>query len=230
MPTYTTRLGLTKPSGSASPAEAVNVALLNANADRIDETQGVILVNDGVTPADGDLFDGAVVREKTSLKQWVARTNGSGGFTKDYSHYPYMLYASAATNNYAISDTTFRNWGWGTYYGGTELAKNSSAGDINGSGFWVCPLKGIYFVKVRNVWATNTAGARGSQIMINGAADAANSAQTLNGMTSGPTALDLTMWRSFSAGDIVSNQLWQSSGGALNLDSSITVTMITPLV
>ena len=80
MSTVTTRLGLIKPAGT----EQVDVALLNANADQIDYTSGVILVNAGVVPPNSSLFDGAVVMEKTTGVMWVAVKNGSGGFDRYY--------------------------------------------------------------------------------------------------------------------------------------------------
>lgn len=225
MATFTSRMGLTKPLGT----EPRSVTPINLNSDTIDSFMPCILVADGVTPPTASLYDGALVKERTSGIIWEARKNGGGTFDKVYVRYPYVFYAFTTTNSYAISDTTFRNWGWGTYYAGADDSKNSSAADLNGSGFWVCPVKGLYHIKVRNVWATNAASSRGSRLMINGSADPNNAQQTLNGQSNGPTAIELTLDRVFVVGDIVSNQLWQNSGGALNLDANIVVTMVEPI-
>lgn len=77
MSTLTSRLGLTKPVD----AEPQDVATLDVNFDRLDQSIGVILVNDGVTPPNSQLFDGAIVKEKTSGLVWVAQKNaGTGNF------------------------------------------------------------------------------------------------------------------------------------------------------
>src|SRR6476659_5725473 len=88
MANFTTRLGLTKPTG----AEARSVTPLNTNADLIDKFLPCILVNDGVTPPTGDLYDGVLVKERNSGIIWEARKNGGGTYDKIYVSYPYQMY------------------------------------------------------------------------------------------------------------------------------------------
>jgi hypothetical protein len=73
MSTNTARLALVKPAG----LEPQDIAVLNADLDKIDKMMGCILVNAGVTPPDADLFDGAIVKEKTTGITWVAQWNGT---------------------------------------------------------------------------------------------------------------------------------------------------------
>src|SRR6185503_6900096 len=66
------------------PTDIVDVVnQINANYDKIDQWAGTILVNDGVTPPNSALFDGAIVKEKTSGQVWVAQWNGTG-YDKKY--------------------------------------------------------------------------------------------------------------------------------------------------
>lgn len=76
----TLRAGILKPSGP----DQVDISVINQSFDTIDSFLGAILVNDGVTPSNSQLFDGAIVKERTSGKVWVAQKNVGGGFDQNY--------------------------------------------------------------------------------------------------------------------------------------------------
>lgn len=80
MSTVTTRTGLTKPAG----AEQVDIGIINANMDLIDQWIGAIVVTAGTIPPNASLFDGAFVIEKVTGVLWCAIKNGGGGFDKYY--------------------------------------------------------------------------------------------------------------------------------------------------
>src|SRR6478735_5907800 len=124
MATFTTRMGLTKPLGT----EPRSVVPINANSDLLDAFMPCILVNDGVTPPTAALYDGALVKEKTSGKVWEARKNGGGTFDIVWVVYPYMFQAFG--NGSHATGTTPLAYGWQNYNSSADRAKNSSSAQI----------------------------------------------------------------------------------------------------
>src|ERR1700755_1205891 len=140
---FTPRLGLVKPQpGTGEPAD---IARINLNSDNIDKWIGAILVNDGVTPATAELFDGAVVKEKSSGKVWVAEKNVGGTFDKKWIRFPYQY---RAFTNFSPQPTgaTFLSWGAGSYLGGINSADTDRT---PGTNFWTCPQAGTYHLRFR---------------------------------------------------------------------------------
>jgi hypothetical protein len=223
MATFTTRLALTKPAGS----EARSVTPLNTNADLIDKFAGCILVNDGVTPPTGDLFDGAIVKERTSGIIWEARKNGGGTFDKVYIRYPFDFAAEQGSPPInAGSVTTYTTWdSLNTYIDG----KNSSAANIAAKRF-VVPVKGIYYFRFVQTWQANGAGIRAISLIRNGAG-LTGEFETLsvpNPSFQHENSLQFMM--KCDVGDTFTSAGWQNSGGALNLDNVRTrITMIEPM-
>lgn len=225
MATTTTRLALIKPDTT----EDVDIADLNANTDQLDQMAGCILVNDGVTPAAGDLFDGAIVKEKTSGIIWEARKSGAT-FLKKYIRYPYSLFG--VTGNNPASGTTFVDWGFSSVT--TALCKNSSNADFNASNFWECPVKGIYIITWQFSWEYNATGTRAQRFTLNGSATETQkygawlmSATTEAGYyTTGQLILGP---RSFNVGDEVGFQQWQNSGTAIAYEAQVQIAMVEPI-
>jgi hypothetical protein len=73
---YTPRLQLAKPDAD----EFQLVGVLDANYDLIDKYVGARQVAEGITPPQAELFDGALIHNKTSGTLWVAQANAAGGF------------------------------------------------------------------------------------------------------------------------------------------------------
>jgi hypothetical protein len=228
MSTSTTRAGLTKPSGSASPEEYVDVTVLNTNADTIDKLLGCILVNNGVTPPDADLIDGALVKEKTSGIIWEARANGSGGFDKVYVRYPCYLVGSTTAQSVATG-TTYVAIGYSTF----EAGKNASGADLV-AGRFVVPIKGLWSINIRASFAANAVGQRALTFEVNSSMKNADITwlETLGTAASLGNAFDshlhLTRTVEATAGTTLAAGVWQSSGGNLNVSHSAVYTLIEP--
>lgn len=228
MSTNTTRLGLTKPSGSASPEEAVDIDVINTNMNLIDQWMGCILVNDGVTPATGDLFDGAIVKEKTSGIIWEARKNGGGTFDKVYVRYPYTFKGNTVNQSVATG-TTYTAIGYANYSSG----KNSSASQISG-GLFVVPVKGIWAVHLKASYTANVTGSRALTGRLNGSNLNSNvDYLEVIGLATALGSFDAHLeWHTemlMSVGDTFSAGIWQNSGGNLNCSHSASYTLIEPI-
>jgi hypothetical protein len=95
MGTPTARTAVLKPD----PTDIVNVVTqIDAAFDKFDLSLGYILVNDGVTPPNSVLYDGAVVKEKTSGYTWVAQWNGTSYDKKLSGVGPWVRGTNGPTN------------------------------------------------------------------------------------------------------------------------------------
>lgn len=225
MATNTTRTALVKPDTT----DPVDIAQINSNSDKIDYSLGMILVNDGASTTDINAFDGAIVREKTSGIIWEARKNGGGTFDKVYIRYPYHFEALSLANTNCGSSTTYQDWGWNTFY--PANAKNSSAAQLNGTNFWVCPVKGIYVVTAHQAWTSNGTGFRAGALKLNGTLEGDNTEDIQTGNTQAGMKANCSQsfQRLFSVSDIIGLQVWQSSGGNLTVYSHVSIDMIEPV-
>ena len=220
MASFTTRLGLTKPAGNEDRA----VGPLNTNSDLLDKFFPYILVNDGVTPPTGDLYDGAAVKERTSGIIWEARKNGGGTYDKVYVRYPYSF--AAYHNTTPVGRTTdvwpnFVDSGYNTII--SALCKNSSASDLS-SDKWKVPIKGIYQLLLRNGWAGSAGGVRGICLRINGTniiTGPNNTTKEVNSTSgSSDTLVDIAIPYLLNANDLVTAGAYQRSGGTIKLNHS----------
>lgn len=221
MATYSTRMGLTKPAGG----EPRSVTPLNANVDLLDKFMPCILVNDGVTPPTGDLYDGALVKERNSGIIWEARKNGGGTYDKVYVIYPFNFvgYTTAAAQP---SGTAFSLWGVTTWAQG----KNSSQSNIEvGFNNFLIPIKGIYHVNWRHRWGLNGTGFRAGRLQLNGTSLNEDTEVSLPGNASSYIGIHLTFDRVLNAGDKLNSEKWQNSGGNLDLYAMLQVTLIQPI-
>lgn len=222
MATFTSRMGLTKPAGS----EARSVTPLNSNSDLLDKFMPCILVNDGVTPPTGDLYDGALVKERTSGIIWEARKNGGGTYDKVYVRYPFHFVGYTADSN-INNGTVFGEWGVSTFEGG----KNSSSANIVSNKF-VVPLKGIYNVLWRYRWAPNGSNARACRMIINSSGSGLNDRTELSVNAPASAAycgMNMFLPATFNAGDTISAENWQNSGGLLSVFTYVVVQLVEPI-
>lgn len=221
MATYSTRMGLTKPAGG----EPRQITPLNNNSDLLDKFMPCILVNDGVTPPTGDLYDGALVKERTSGIIWEARKNGGGTYDKVYVQYPFNFvgYTAAALQS---SGTAFAVWGIATWAQG----KNSSQSNIEvGFNNFLIPIKGIYHVNWRHRWALNGTGFRAGRLQLNGTSLNEDTEVSYPGNASSYTGIHMTFDRVLNTGDKLNSEKWQNSGGNLELYVTLQVTLIQPI-
>lgn len=220
MATPSARLGLSL-DADTDPIEAMRTQFT-----RIDQAMPVMWVNDGVVPSDAVLYDGAVVGELTSGKMWVAHKNIGGTFDHNFIRYPYN--GNFTTLAGAIPSTTvFASWGWNAF--SALGSKGASLSDINGSSFWVCPQKGIWHFRSWNQWDANTTGNRGSVMRVNGVNDINNTWINVNACTLFQTNVVWSKSIVLNTGDIVGQQVYQNSGGNLNVYVALEATMVTPL-
>lgn len=230
MATYTTRMGLTKPAG----AEARSNIPLNTNSDLLDKFLPCILVNDGVTPPTGDLYDGALVKEKTSGIIWEARKNGGGTYDKVYVRYPF-IYDGGTYTSQAVANNGWPNFiTVGVATTDTAACKNSSAANIS-AGKFVVPVKGIYQVSLLIDYVGNATGNRGICLEVNGAywisTPFRNTTKEVpNVGASSDAVVDLSFPQMFSVNDTVAIGTYQNSGASLNLaQDRIRMVMIEPV-
>ena len=204
MSTNTARLGLIKPAG----ADPQDVSQLNGNFDTLDKMAGFIMVNDGVTPPNTDLFDGAVVKEKTSGKVWVAQWNGTS-YDKKYPYYTYMgSFKRTSGIPAVVSDTNFRNVAaFATYNGGV----NSSASDMAAFN-WKCPVGGWYGCAITAVWPSNASGYRG--LRFGADTDMTSMVQGVSLSGIGTVQQHISI-QEFAKNDAPGVYVWQNSGGNL---------------
>ena len=219
MATYSNRMGLVKPAGSEPRSNSSIVT----NADLTDKFMPCILVNDGVTPPTGDLYDGALVKEKTSGIIWEARKNGGGTFDKVYVRYPWSFKGSTAATSQA-SGTTYNTWGVTTWNSG----KNSSAAAINGSNELVIPIKGIYVIHWRYNFAVHPTGDRGGMLTLNGTDLSPDTEICEKSNSTKLHGIELLHEILFSAGDRITGKYFQNSGGNLSMSTHVRAVMIEP--
>lgn len=220
MATFSSRLGLTKPLGT----EARSVVPLNANADAIDAFMPCILVNDGVIPPTAALYDGAIVREKTSGKTWEARKNGGGTFDVMWIVYPWHA-RCANTGPVLGSGTALQNIGVGSFVSGLNA---TAAVIVNSPGRVQVPVSGVYVMKSITVWGISGTGTRTSTFSINGVTPMTDLEVSCIPSTTNNTRQINTEVRALVANDDVGVWGWQSSGGALAGDVNFSIGLLQP--
>lgn len=225
MATYTSRMGLIKPAGSESRA----VGPIASDMDLLDKFMPCILVNDGVTPPTVDLYDGALVKERTSGIIWEARKNGGGTYDKVYVRYPYFLQVGKASQAMPDGTVTEVTLDTSTVNPG-GIGKNSSVANINGSNRFVIPVKGIWIIHFHYSWESNATGYRSVHFNFNGTAqfgDLEEVSQAANNGTK--TKQNLIINRTFAVGDTLSPSGFQNSGGSRTLTAFLQATLVEPI-
>lgn len=233
MASFTTRLGLTQPAGT----EDRSVTPLNANAALIDKFMPCILVNDGVTPPTGDLYDGALVKERNSGIVWEARKNGGGTYDKIYVVYPYQIlaYDNTVIAQGSSSYPTFTTRGYTSVT--AAQAVNSSSADLV-SNNWVAPVKGIYHFNMLATWAGNATGIRGMVPRVNavnqtgggGSGGDYNMNKEITPWAATDNQLEINFTRLMGGNGTVACAIYQSSGGNLNTNiRALRVTLVNPV-
>ena len=227
MATYTSRMGLIKPAGS----EPRSITPIASDMDLLDKFMPCILVNDGVTPPTVDLYDGALVKERTSGIIWEARKNGGGTYDKVYVRYPLHFQGTGPTISIANSAGTIQT---DLNAVNASYCKNTSAANIVGGRF-VAPVKGIYSFTFRHHWAGNATGYRFMQFGLNGVfVGSGEYVVVRDGNSIGGAAqtntLDLVNTTILAAGDAIAPGAQQNSGGPLNVTAVwVKVALIEPV-
>jgi hypothetical protein len=227
MASFTTRMGLIQPAGNEDRA----VGPLNTNSGLLDKFMPCILVNDGVTPPTGDLYDGALVKERTSGIIWEARKNGGGTYDKVYVRYPMSFHGYwGTTAPVPGSVTTYTTYGVNTI--DASLCKNSSAGNLSGAGgvFFKFPIRGSYSIRMHSKWAANSSGVRALAMNKNNTVNTGGYEILKNASSVFGTTVNLAFNQIFEKDDTITPAVWQNSGSGVSLDLSfIQISMIEPL-
>lgn len=189
----------------------------------LDKYSDSLLVDDGVTPPDSDLYEGCLVAEKTSGKLWMAVKDPSTGlFVKSWVSYPF--------NAVGYYNGPFDPIGGEKVFTGDIAAQrvNSTfATDFSGGKMKV-PVNGIYHWWMLSEVAGTVANARISlQGWINGVwvTDL-----THNGQPGANTSYHSIETQYFKAGDLLSWAWWRSGGSVVSANIYMGLTLVSPVM
>jgi len=153
----TSRLGLILPAGG----EDIDVNDINNNSLKIDKSIGAFLVNPGVIPPDADLYDGAMVAEKTTGIVWMAQKSGSAFIRRPFI-YPWRAAGRGQNLQTGVpNDRTMRIAQINTTLG-TQINSTGALRQLQTDNFTIdLPVRGVYRVEAIMNWGVG-AGAAGS--------------------------------------------------------------------
>jgi hypothetical protein len=168
----TPNLGLIKPIRDVNTP--LDIDRLNLNMDRLDDAARVLTVTDTAMPPAASLWDGKIVREKTTGKVWIAEKQTNGSFLRRWINYPWMCRAHFTLSSTIGMQGVGRSL-WTEIKCPTVIpahCMNSSQADIISGGRIQLPITGLYLVKVYTQWheygLENTTGSRMTTIGFNG--------------------------------------------------------------
>lgn len=193
----------------------------------LDTYAGGLLVADGVTPADVNLYDGCIVTEQTSGKQWIAKQDPSTGvFTKSWLIYPW--YAEVGTPSQAVGSVPFTN----TPYGFTNFwnGVNTDAATCLVGTYLVVPIAAIYELNysVRGNNPTNNDAVLSAHISLNSDQNYMWS-ETLEKWNGNYTVNSCQRMMRLSAGDKLNMNIWQSYGAPMAVSIVLQVGLVCPV-
>jgi len=221
--TKTPRLDLTKESDDEYIDQYPN------NWPILDWRAGELVVADGTTPADNQLFDGLVVREATTGKSWIATKQPNGTYTKTWLTYPWQ--ASAYTAAQAVGTATagtYTTYGFASY--DAAKAINSTSADLNGTGQIVLPIPGIYALYLQVRWTDPDASdsQRWAQIRINNNNTRPEWNEDGQHTNSNVVANIVTQELSITQALPIDCRLWQNSGSTKNCAITFIAELVSP--
>lgn len=189
----------------------------------LDKYADSLLVDDGVTPPDSDLYEGCLVAEKTSGKLWMAMKDpATGNFAKSWISYPFNTvgyysgpFDPISTQKVFSSDQV------------AQRVNSTFAADYSGGKIKV-PINGIYYWWVVSGVAGTVSPARISvQGWINGSFQVDF---THNGQNGNNTEYTFSDTRFFNAGDLLSFGFWKSGGSVSAATMYMGLTLISPVM
>lgn len=216
---YTPRLKLRKESDDEL------IDQFEQNWPILDLYANSLLVADGVTPPDDQLYDGCLVCERTSGKLWMAVANPAGPplWLKSYISYPWGIGVERVVSPLTVALT---DQGFTTVLSDNQV--NSSAADLVGGKLKI-PINGIYSVHYRLGLPTLGARTFNCYLRANGAINYGT--EMVDG-TSGIGSSQL-MWSAnqyYSAGDLLTWDVGLFGGAfSVTLNVRLFVTLISPV-
>jgi hypothetical protein len=229
--TTTPRLGLIKPSKDIQTP--LDIDRLNLNADLLDKALPVnVLPN--TTPPASELYDGKIVREKTTGIVWMAELQTNGSYIKRFITYPYIYIASSSDRVVAAS-STWQKFGWdsfavpgatASYSGSVNATKNEMTSDF----FWRAPFKGMFMMRYQDwfEYTNNTLQFFASVFSYNNVDDGANT-QTLAQNNPNYTVRytnSCVYTRLLQAGDIIGHKIYVSGTTNPKLYATVEITCV----
>lgn len=162
--TFTPRLSLIKPARDTNTP--LDVLRLNANSDIVDNAIGATHVNAGQTPAAAELYDGKIVREKSTSKVWVAEKQTNGTYLKRWINYPW----NCRLTRLSSQGNAVGNQVWTTVHCATFLDNNAvnatEADSFVSPGKIKVPISGLYSVDFGMIWDGEPAATNVNERMI----------------------------------------------------------------
>jgi len=191
----------------------------------LDKYAGGLLVADGTTPPDSDLYDGCLVSEATSGKQWIARYNISTGV---YDHiwlvYPWI--AEVGTANVQVATGAFNSVSFG--YLNFWRGVNSDASCLVGTKLKV-PIDANYEVHYSARGSANATDAvLSAYISINDGTDYAWN-ETEERYNANYCVNAMTQMMNLKAGDLLHHKMWQSYSAPWNGSIVLSASVVCPL-
>jgi len=193
----------------------------------LDTYAGGLLVADGVTPADVNLYDGCLVTEQTSGKQWIAKQDPStGAFTKSWLIFPW--YAEVGTPSLSVVSVPFTNtaYGFTTFWNGV----NTDAATALVATFLVVPIDAIYELvySVRGSNPNSNDAPLSAHISVNSDQNYLWS-ETLEKYNLNYTVNENQLLRKLKAGDKLNMNIWQSYGATMTVSIVLQASVVCPL-
>jgi len=218
--TTTTKLGITIDDGTGL------ITTQPPSWDRVDQAAGVLSTVKGVNIPNSVLYDGAIVAEKDTGISWRCKSDGSGGFTKQYINYPWMAIGYTSSNGIAATSANTL-WGWD---GDGGAVNTSHAEWADFQNFVKVPIKALYSFTTMCRWFPQGVGVRRISPMWNNTVltdyEQVDSSFGLGNIN----VCQVTKWVGvMTPTDVFKQQVWQNSGNSLIFYSSVFATLIRPV-
>jgi hypothetical protein len=187
----------------------------------LDKYAGGLLVADGTTPTDADLYHGCLVSELTSGKQWIAyRDINTGTFTKKWLVYPWFAEVGTPSIGVPVGAFTTNPFGYTNFWRGY----NSSAADLVGTKLKM-PIDAVYELHYSARGSANATDAVTScYLSVNDDADYPWT-ETEERYNANYTVNCCQQMRYLKAGDLIHHKMWQSYSatwvGSITLSASV---------
>lgn len=192
----------------------------------LDDFAGVQLVGAGVMPPTSELWDGAIVAEKSTGIIWMAHLNANtGSYERKYLVYPWAAACSSGSFNIAT----------GVTYKDVPLTAHDSTREQNFNGPTgnkiIVPVDGVYSVDGCISWASLGTGQRDMLLAFNSTDDFMRNEDLINAMSTGSRDINrVSEFAYMKAGNSVTVRCWQNSGSSVNGNFGyLNMELISPL-
>lgn len=192
----------------------------------LDTYAGGLLVADGVTPADVNLYNGCLVVEQTSGKQWIAKQDpNTGTFTKKWLVFPWFAEVGTASQAVGSSFSNPVEYLFTTFFNGI----NSSAASLVSNRLQV-PIDAVYELHyaVRGTPPNGTDAVMSAYISVNQDNNYiySNTEEKNNNALTNNAGTRITKLK---ANDVLSLKLWQSYSAVMTVGLYLSASVVCPV-